>query len=104
LGAGREAALEEPRLIRELRPPGNARVSRPERHVWLRARGESVVASTRPSPLGPLRSRRQAQLAARALKPEDLERPADALPRLRHRLQALADARRFEDAARWRDR
>ena len=104
LGSELEAALEELRLIRELRPPGNARVSRPERHVWLRARGDSVVASARPSPLGPLRSRRQAQLAARALKAEELDRPADALPRLRRRLRELADARRFEDAARWRDR
>jgi DNA polymerase III epsilon subunit family exonuclease len=104
LGSELEAALVELRLIRELRPPGNARVSRPERHVWLRARGDQVVASTRPSPLGPLRSRRQAQLAARALRPEDLERPADALPRLRRRLRDLAVARRFEDAARWRDR
>jgi DNA polymerase III epsilon subunit family exonuclease len=104
LGSELEAALEELRLIRELRPPGNARVSRPDRHVWLRARGEQVVASTRPSPLGPLRSRRQAQLAARALKPDDLERPADALPRLRRRMRDLAAAGRFEDAARWRDR
>jgi DNA polymerase III epsilon subunit family exonuclease len=104
LGSELEAALAELRLIREIRPPGNARVSRPERHVWLRARGEQVVASTRPSPLGPLRSRRQAQLAARALKPDDLERPADALPRMRRRLRELAAARRFEDAARWRDR
>ncbi len=108
LGSELEAALEELRLIRELRPPGNARVSRPERRVWLRARGNSVVASERPPSntllQGPLRSRRQAQLAARALKPEDLERPADALPRLRRRLRELAAARRFEDAARWRDR
>jgi DNA polymerase III epsilon subunit family exonuclease len=104
LGSELEAALEELRLIRGLRPPGNARVSRPERHVWLRARGDSVVASKQPSPVGPLRSRRQAQLAARALRPADLERPAGALPRLRTRLSDLADARRFEDAARWRDR
>jgi DNA polymerase-3 subunit epsilon len=104
LGSELEAALEELRLIRELRPPGNARVSRPERHVWLRARGDQVVASKQPSPLGPLRSRRQAQLAARALTPDDLERPAAALPRMRRRLTALADAQRFEDAARWRDR
>jgi DNA polymerase III epsilon subunit family exonuclease len=104
LGSELEAALAELRLIRELRPPGNARVSRPDRHVWLRTRGEQVVASTRPSSLGPLRSRRQAQLAARALKPADLERPADALPRLRRRLRDLAVAQRFEDAARWRDR
>jgi DNA polymerase-3 subunit epsilon len=39
LGSELEAALEELRLIRELRPPGNARVSRPERRVWLRQRG-----------------------------------------------------------------
>ena len=104
LGSELEAALAELRLIRELRPPGNARVARPDRHVWLRARGDSVVASTRPSPLGPFRSRRQAQLAARALGPDDLERPAGALPRLQRRLRTLADARRFEDAARWRDR
>jgi DNA polymerase III epsilon subunit family exonuclease len=104
LGSELEAALEELRLIRELRPPGNARVSRPERLVWLRKRGDSVVASTRPSPVGPLRSRRTAQLAARVLSPEELERPETALPRLRHRLRELSDARRFEDAGRLRDR
>ncbi|HEY2311187.1 MAG TPA: exonuclease domain-containing protein [Gaiellaceae bacterium] len=103
-GSELEAALEELRLIRELRPPGNARVSRPERHVWLRPRGGSVVASTRSSPVGPLRSRRTAQLAARVLTPDDLARPADALPRLRHRLHDLSEARRFEDAGRLRDR
>ena len=108
LGSELEAALAELRLIRELRPPGNARVSRPDRHVWLRARGEQVVSShVQPSNtvlLGPLRSRRRAQLAARALRPEDLERPAAALPRLRRRLGELSDAHRFEDAARLRDR
>jgi len=108
LGSELEAALEELRLIRELRPPGNARVSRPDRHVWLRVRGDSVVASEKtPSNSllqGPLRSRRQAQLAARLLRPEELERPASALPRLRGRLGALAQARRFEDAGRLRDR
>jgi len=103
-GSELEAALEELRLIRERRPPGNARVSRPERFVWLRRRGDSVVASTRPSPVGPLRSRRTAQLAARALLPDELERPETALPRLQRRLRELADARRFEDAGRLRDR
>ena len=103
-GSELEAALEELRLIRELRPPGNARVSRPERHVWLRQRGDSVVASTRPSPVGPLRSRRTAQLAARVLAPDELARPELALPRLRRRLWELSDARRFEDAGRLRDR
>jgi DNA polymerase-3 subunit epsilon len=103
-GSELEAALEELRLIRNLRPPGNARVSRPERQVWLRRRGDSVVASTRPSPIGPLRSRRTAQLAARALTPGELERPDSALPRLRRRLRDLSDARRFEDAGRLHDR
>jgi DNA polymerase III epsilon subunit family exonuclease len=107
-GSELEAALLELRLIRELRPPANARVSRPERQVWLRARGDAVVASTSPPSntvlLGPLRSRRTAQLAARALTPDELDRPAAALPRLRRRLRELADARRFEDAARLRDR
>jgi DNA polymerase-3 subunit epsilon len=107
LGSELEASLEELRLIRELRPPANARVARPERYVWLRRRGEAVVASQRPSDnlsLGPLRSRRRAQLAARALLPDELERPALALPRLRRRIVELADQRRFEDAARLRDR
>lgn len=103
-GSEFEAALDELRLIRELRPPGNARVSRPERQVWLRQRGDSVVASARPSPVGPLRSRRTAQLAARVLAPAELARPDAALPRLRRRLRELAEAQRFEDAGRLRDR
>lgn len=103
-GSELEAALEELRLIRDLRPPGNARVARPERQVWLRQRGDSVVSSTRPSAVGPLRSRRTAQLAARALSPDELGRPESALPRLRRRLRELSDARRFEDAGRLRDR
>jgi DNA polymerase-3 subunit epsilon len=107
-GSELEAALEELRLIRALRPPANARVSRPERYVWLRRRGDGVVASRSPqsrSPAqGPIRSRRTAQLAARALAATELERPAAALPRLRRRLAELADDRRYEDAARLRDR
>jgi DNA polymerase-3 subunit epsilon len=103
-GSELEAALEELRLIRDLRPPGNARVSRPERQVWLRQRGDSVVASSRPSQVGPLRSRRTAQLAARALVPGELARPESSLPRLWRRLRELSDARRFEDAGRLRDR
>ena len=72
--------------------------------MWLRQRGDSVVASTRPSAIGPLRSRRTAQLAARVLTPDELAQPAAALPRLGHRLRELSDARRFEDAGRLRDR
>src|SRR5581483_3255612 len=40
LGSELEAALVELRLIRELRPPANARVARPDRYVWLRKRGD----------------------------------------------------------------
>lgn len=104
LGSELEAALVELRLIRELRPPANARVARPDRYVWLRARGDAVVASTRESTVGPIRSRRRAQLAARALRPAELDRPSVALPRVRRRLAELADANRYEDAARLRDR
>jgi DNA polymerase III subunit epsilon len=107
-GSELEAALEELRLIRDLHPPANARVSRPDRYVWLRARGDAVVSTQRPPSnsllLGPIRSRRTAQLAARGLTAGDLERPAAALPRLRRRLAELSDARRFEDAGRLRDR
>src|SRR5207244_5968079 len=74
LGSELEAALEELRLIRELRPPANARIARPDRYVWLRKRGDGVVASAQPTALGPIRSRRRAQLAARALHADELER------------------------------
>jgi DNA polymerase-3 subunit epsilon len=104
LGSELEAALEELRLIRQLRPPANARVARPDRYVWLRKRGDGVVASAQPTALGPIRSRRRAQLAARALHADELERPSLALPRVRRRLAELADVRRYEDAARLRDR
>src|SRR6185437_3053171 len=92
LGSELEAALEELRLIRELRPPANARVARPDRYVWLRKRGDGVCASAQPTALGPIRSRRRAQLAARALLADELERPAVALPRVRRRLAELAEA------------
>jgi len=108
LGSELEAAVEELRLIRELRPPANARVARPDRYVWLRKRGDGVCASPAPPSnsllQGPIRSRRRAQVAARLLRADELERPALALPRVRGRLAELAEARRYEDAARLRDR
>jgi len=103
-GSELEAALEELRLLRELRPPANARNTRPDRYVYLRRRGDSVVCSTKPSPVGPLKSRTRARLAARALRADEAERPESALPRLRARLRDLSDCRRFEDAGRLRDR
>jgi DNA polymerase-3 subunit epsilon len=105
-GSELEAALEELRLIRELRPPANARSARPDRYVFLRRRGDAIVVSKQPGPLGPLRSRSRAQQAARALRKVPAELVDDlprALPPLRKRLAALADARRYEDAARLRD-
>jgi DNA polymerase III epsilon subunit family exonuclease len=104
LGSEVEAALEELRLIRELRPPANARSARPDRYVYLRRRGDSVVCSSQPCELGPLTSRRRAQLAARALQGVDWETLDDALPKLRAKLVRLARDLRFEDAARLRDR
>lgn len=103
LGSELEAALEELRLLRELRPPANARGTRPDRHVYLRRRGTGWCTTETPGPYGPLRSRRRAQAAARALGDWDGE-PADALPRLRAKLKRLARELRFEDAARLRDR
>ncbi|HEY6963243.1 MAG TPA: exonuclease domain-containing protein [Gaiellaceae bacterium] len=99
-----EAALEELRLIRELRPPANARSARPDRYVYLRRRGDSVVCSSQPGELGPITSRRKAQLAARALQTVDWETLEDALPKLRAKLKRLARDLRFEDAGRLRDR
>src|SRR5947209_10009025 len=104
LGSELEAALEELRLIRELRPPANARSARPDRYVYLKRRGDSVVCSSQPSELGPLKSRRRAQLAARALQGVEWESLEDALPKLRAKLKRLAGDLRFEDAALLRDR
>jgi DNA polymerase III subunit epsilon len=104
LGSELEAALEELRLLRELRPPANARSTRPDRYVYLAARGDTVVVSSKTTPYGPVKSRRRAELAARALEPSELERPSSALPRLRRKLARLAEDLRFEDAARLRDR
>ena len=104
LGSELEAALEELRLIRELRPPANARSARPDRYVYLKRRGDSVVCSSQPTELGPIKSRRRAQLAARALQGVEWETLDDALPKLRAKLKKLARDLRFEDAARLRDR
>src|SRR5213592_3518268 len=81
-GSELEASLEELRLLRELRPPANARSARPDRYVYLRRKGDTVVCSSQPGPLGPLTSRRRAQLAARALQSVEWESLEDALPQL----------------------
>ena len=104
LGSELEAALEELRLIRELRPPANARSVRPDRYLYLRRRGDSVVCTSQPTELGPLTSRKRAQLASRALQGVEWETLDDALPKLRAKLKRFAHDLRFEDAARLRDR
>jgi DNA polymerase III epsilon subunit family exonuclease len=102
LGSELEAALEELRLIRELRPPANARGGRPQ--SFLRRRGDRWVVVAEPTRFGPIASKRRAQLAARALGDFDDDDLAGALPRLRAKLRRLARDLRFEDAARARDR
>src|SRR5262245_50913135 len=109
LGSELEAALEELRLIRELQPPANSRSRQQDRGVYLRRRGDEFVVTKTPTELGPVGSRRQAGLAARALAgatPEELEQLlADGpLPRLRERLTHLTECLRYEEAARLRDR
>ena len=104
MGSEVEAALEELRLIRGLRPPANARSTRPDRYLYLRRRGDTVVCSAQPTELGPLTSRKRAQLAARALQGVEWDSLEDALPKLRAKLRHLARDLRFEDAARLRDR
>ncbi|HKX48335.1 MAG TPA: exonuclease domain-containing protein [Gaiellaceae bacterium] len=102
LGSELEAALEELRLVRELRPPANARGGRPQ--SYLRRRGERWVVGADPTRFGPVASKRRAQLAARALDDYAGEDIAAVLPPLRAKLRRLARDLRFEDAARLRDR
>ena len=109
LGSELEAALEELRLIRELRPPANARAARPDRYVYLKRKEERIVVTSTPTELGPIRSRRRAELAVRALQgatPAELALLVSGgpLPRLRAKLRDLSDCLRYEDAARLRDR
>ena len=109
LGSELEAALEELRLIRELGPPANSRSRRKEHGVYLRSRGDELVVTKQPTELGPLTSRRQASLAARALAfstGEERERLLEGAPlqRLRERLAYLSESLRYEEAARLRDR
>jgi DNA polymerase III epsilon subunit family exonuclease len=101
LGSELEASLEELRLIRELRPPANARGGRPQ--AFLERRGDCWRVVATPTRFGPIASKRRAQLAARALDGFDGEDLAEVLPGLRARLRRLARDLRFEDAAKLRD-
>jgi hypothetical protein len=103
-GSELEAGLAELRLLRELRPPANARSARPDRYAYLRRRGGRWTSVAEPTRHGPIKSRRLAQRAARALSGHEADELAPALPPLRARLERLARDLRFEDAARLRDR
>ena len=95
----------ELRLIRELRPPANARSARPDRYVYLRRRGDTVVCSASPGPLGPIKSRRAWRSSPHArCKASTGRRSTTRLPKLQQKLRRLARDQRFEDAARLRDR
>ena len=106
LGSELEAALEELRLIRELRPPANARCARPDRYVYLRRRGEQVVCCDA------ARRRSGRCRAARAPgSPRGRSRARSTMRRRRGAAILRGAARggsrsdlRFEDAARLRDR
>ncbi len=100
-GSELEAALLELELIRSLRPAANVR-GLGARRLYLARRGSDWVVSEKPTPLGPLGSRRVARAAARGLAGHD--DPERAIPALRARLARLAADQRFEDAARIRDR
>jgi excinuclease UvrABC nuclease subunit len=102
LGSELEASLEELRLIRDLRPPANARGGRPQ--SYLRRRGERWIVCAEPTRFGPIASKRRAQLAARALDDFAGGDLSAALPPLRAKLRRLARDLRFEDAAKLRDR
>ncbi|HEY3105494.1 MAG TPA: exonuclease domain-containing protein [Gaiellaceae bacterium] len=109
LGSELEAAVEELRLIRDLRPPANARSARPDRYVYFQHKNDRLVVTSRPTAYGPIKSRRRAELAARALQgatPAELAllTSGGPLPRLRAKLRDLAESLRYEDAARLRDR
>lgn len=108
-GSELTAALEELRLIRELRPAANARRPQPERYVYLRRQGDEVVVSRLASRFGPIRKRADAERAARALagcsegELEDLLRRGTPT-RLHERMSHLSECLRYEEAARLRDR
>jgi len=102
-GSELEAALEELQLIRELRPPANAR-GKGGIETWLLRRGATWSAVSAPTRYGPFAGKTLARRAARALDGHALDDPATALPALRERLRRLAREQRFEDAARLRDR
>ena len=110
LGSEVEAALEELRLIRELRPPANARGKRGGHGFYLRPRGRPagrlLAADARSArfaagggPSGP-----RVRSTARPRTSSSDSTAGGPLPRLRARLRDLSECLRYEDAGRLRDR
>ena len=105
-GGGRaRGASSHPRATAAGERPREARRAR----VLPQPRGDRLVVSSQPGPFGPIRSRRRAERAARALDgatEDELERltAGGPLPRLRARLRDLSECLRYEDAGRLRDR
>ena len=77
---------------------GAARLAAAARRLGRRLEPGQSHGQARCGRAAPRSSRRGCSL------PDELDRPESALPRLRRRLRELADARRFEDAGRLRDR
>jgi DNA polymerase-3 subunit epsilon len=102
-GSELEAALDELRLLRELRPPANSR-GKGGREVWLRRRGSRWSVVSEATEHGPLTGKSLARRAARALDGHESDDIAAAIPALHDRLRRHAREQRFEDAARLRDR
>ena len=90
LGSELEAALEELRLLRELRPPANARGHAPDRHAYLGRRGLALDCHGGADGWGPLRSRSLACRATQALDGFEGDAPAGHCPALRARMRRLA--------------
>ena len=88
-GSELEAALDELQLIRELRPPANAR-GKGGSETWLLRRGAAWSAVSTPTAHGPILGKTLARRAARALDGHESDDPAAALPALRERLRRLA--------------
>ena len=86
LGSELEAGLEELRLLRELRPPANARSARPDRYVYLRRRGAGWCVTRRADGrYGPLKSRAARSASRPARSATGTASRADALPRAAER-------------------
>jgi DNA polymerase III epsilon subunit family exonuclease len=102
-GSELEAALEELRLLRELRPPANAR-GKGGREVWLRRRESRWSVIVEPTEHGPIVGKTTARRAACALDGHASDDLEAALPALYERLGRLSRGQRYEDAARMGDR